>query len=380
MAGDPASLESIAEEGRILADAIGDQFNSRQCRWALIGARIYSGELTAALEMLPSFIAEAAAAHDVMSKATGLMMECYVLAWQGDGDGARARGKGALEACEELGGIFDQGAYVAYGTACLAAGDIAAAWEAAQAAQVATINPPAERLNKVWLAQAALACGDPASARRWVDEGLPATKGWWLALALTTRARILLAQGELEPAGADAYEALAIMAKRGRHLCAPDILECLAEIAAGADSHREAVRLLGAAQSARERMGAVRFKVLDAEYKASVAALRNAMDDNGFETAWAEGAALSTEEAIAYALRGRGERKRPSSGWESLTPTELDVVKLVEEGLPNKDIATRLFISPRTVQSHLRHVYNKLGLTSRVQLAQEAARHSVAPK
>jgi DNA-binding CsgD family transcriptional regulator len=127
-------------------------------------------------------------------------------------------------------------------------------------------------------------------------------------------------------------------------------------------------------------MGAVRFKVVDAEYKASVAALRNAMDDNGFETAWTEGAALSTEEAIAYALRGRGERKRPSSGWESLTPTELDVVKLVEEGLPNKDIATRLFISPRTVQSHLRHVYNKLGLTSRVQLAQEAARHSVTPK
>jgi DNA-binding CsgD family transcriptional regulator len=62
-----------------------------------------------------------------------------------------------------------------------------------------------------------------------------------------------------------------------------------------------------------------------------------------------------------------------------LTPTELDVVRLVAEGIPNKDIATRLFISPRTVQSHLRHVYNKLGFTSRVQLAQEAASHSVAP-
>ena len=60
--------------------------------------------------------------------------------------------------------------------------------------------------------------------------------------------------------------------------------------------------------------------------------------------------ALSTDEAIAYAQRG--------------------------EGPPNKDIATRLFVSPRTVQSHLRHVYNKLGLASRVQLAQEAARHS----
>ena len=83
---------------------------------------------------------------------------------------------------------------------------------------------------------------------------------------------------------------------------------------------------------------------------------------------------MSTDDAIAYAQRGRGERKRPSSGWASLTPTELDVVRLVGEGLGNKDIGTRLFISPRTVQTHLTHVYAKLGLTSRLQLAQEAAR------
>jgi len=57
-----------------------------------------------------------------------------------------------------------------------------------------------------------------------------------------------------------------------------------------------------------------------------------------------------------------------------LTPTERDVVRLVSEGLTNKDIATRLFVSPRTVQSHPTHVYTKLGLTSRVELVQ-AARH-----
>ncbi len=120
----------------------------------------------------------------------------------------------------------------------------------------------------------------------------------------------------------------------------------------------------------------VRFKVYDADYEDTLAALRDAMGEEDFDAAWAEGAALSTEEAIAYAQRGRGERKRPGSGWASLTPTELDVVRLVNEGLANKDIATRLFVSPRTVQTHLTHVYTKLGLTSRVQLAQEAARHA----
>ena len=147
-------------------------------------------------------------------------------------------------------------------------------------------------------------------------------------------------------------------------------------VAGAAGSHREAARLFGAAYGIRQRTGAVRFKVWGADYDASAAMLREALGESDFDSAWEEGTALSTEEAIAYAQRGRGQRKRPANGWASLTPTELDVVRLVSEGLANNDIATRLFVSPRTVQSHLTHVYTKLGLTSRVQLAQEAIRHA----
>ena len=88
----------------------------------------------------------------------------------------------------------------------------------------------------------------------------------------------------------------------------------------------------------------MRFKIYDAGYQ-TLAALRDALGERDFDSAWAEGAALSTEEAIAYAQRGRGERKRPASGWASLTPAERDVVRLVSEGLADKDIATRLFVA-----------------------------------
>ncbi len=174
----------------------------------------------------------------------------------------------------------------------------------------------------------------------------------------------------------EAHDALAIAASTQAYLGISDTLECLAALADEAGSHREAARLLGSAEAIRQRTGTVRFRVWDAGYDASAASLRNTMGDNDFDSAWAEGAALSTEEAIAYAQRGRGERKRPTRGWASLTPTERDVVRLVSAGLANKDVATRLFVSPRTVQTHLTHVYTKLGLTSRVQLVQEAARHA----
>ena len=58
-----------------------------------------------------------------------------------------------------------------------------------------------------------------------------------------------------------------------------------------------------------------------------------------------------------------------------MTPAELEVIRLLSEGLSNKDIAKMLFISPRTAQTHLTHIYSKLNPSPRVQVAQGAARH-----
>jgi DNA-binding CsgD family transcriptional regulator len=104
-------------------------------------------------------------------------------------------------------------------------------------------------------------------------------------------------------------------------------------------------------------------------HDAAVQGLRGALGDRAFTEAWAEGARLTLEEAVAYVRRARGSRRRPSTGWDSLTPTELEVVRLVVDGLNNPEIGRRLFMSRGTVKAHLSHVYAKLGVANRTELA-----------
>jgi DNA-binding NarL/FixJ family response regulator len=101
---------------------------------------------------------------------------------------------------------------------------------------------------------------------------------------------------------------------------------------------------------------------------------------NGMDAAWDAGRA--GQRLRQTGIRGgvSGPRRRPKTGWDALTPTERKVAALVAEGNSNPAIATRMFLSRRTVQSHVSSILGKLGLTSRVELAVIAtARDSTEP-
>ena len=80
--------------------------------------------------------------------------------------------------------------------------------------------------------------------------------------------------------------------------------------------------------------------------------------------------------AVGTRIRHWRQADRPVSGWGSLTDTEERIADLVARGLSNRDVADELFLSAHTIAFHLRHIFGKLGVTSRVQLARLAAEHA----
>jgi DNA-binding CsgD family transcriptional regulator len=74
------------------------------------------------------------------------------------------------------------------------------------------------------------------------------------------------------------------------------------------------------------------------------------------------------------------KHRRARSGWDSLTPTETKIAALVEEGLSNPEIAAKLFLSPRTVATHVSHILKKLNVNSRIDIAREAALRTAASR
>lgn len=374
-AGQLEFAENSGREGRQVAELLGDGFMSRYCRCFLSSSLIIQGRLREAADLAAEVVTDARADGDGPMAHFGSLTLGQALVFMGDDEAGDSAGIAALDIATDLSGFHEDNAYVIRAGAALVRGDIAAATQLSELVlQRTSARKELFIRNCLPMAEAIMAAGDIAGARKWADENVAGFPGALQVIALTTRARVALAQGEPHRVECDAHDALETAERTGAYLRVPDAFECLAALAA-TSAPVKAARLLGAAQGIRHRQQEARFAVFDHDHAATVAALVESLGTGAFEAALSEGAALSTAQAIAFAQRGRGQRNRPGSGWESLTPAELDVVRLLREGLSNKEIAARLFISPRTAQTHLTHVYRKLNLSSRVQVVHEASRH-----
>ena len=200
---------------------------------------------------------------------------------------------------------------------------------------------------------------------------------WLVTKSLNGLATAARAEGELEAAEALVYESLATAYDGAVPTGIADGLALLGGLAIERQDWLRAARLLGASETVGENVAYVRFSPDQRAYELDCASACEKLGDAQFQHAMEDGKAMSTEDAVSYATKGRGSRHRPPTGWASLTPIEQQVVRLAADGLTNPEIGERLFISKRTVQAHLSRIFGKLQVSSRSELASVATRRGM---
>jgi predicted ATPase/DNA-binding CsgD family transcriptional regulator len=197
---------------------------------------------------------------------------------------------------------------------------------------------------------------------------------WAYAYAIYVLALVALLREDPRQATAYGRQALRIKRMFNDLLGMVLALEVLAWSAATAE---RAALLLGAASQIWPSVGYPMFgsRYFSEPHRDCELKARRALGDREFEAAFRRGMGLTVEDAVGYAM---GEAPNTSeldlSGVPQLTPREQQVAELIAEGLSNREIAARLVISQRTVESHVEHVLHKFGFTSRTQVVAWAER------
>ncbi|GAC1637258.1 MAG: hypothetical protein NVS4B9_30390 [Ktedonobacteraceae bacterium] len=230
-------------------------------------------------------------------------------------------------------------------------------------------------------ARAALNQGAITNARSFIEESLAFSRAKeyqaGIAGSLAVFGQITAAQGDYAEARALYEESLTLTREIGFRRIIPSTLEGLAAVCATQGESVRATRLWGAAEALRAAIGMPLSPIENAVYKRAVAAARIQLDRQIFTTIWAEGRTMSLEAILAAPEPVKtphpvpGEplsmlAARSSSSYpDGLTAREVEVLRLVAQGLTDAQIARQLIISPRTVNWHLTTIYDKIQVSSR---------------
>jgi DNA-binding CsgD family transcriptional regulator len=144
-------------------------------------------------------------------------------------------------------------------------------------------------------------------------------------------------------------------------------------MAAELGQHERSACLLGSAERVRAESSLTLIELFRPQHERSVSATIKGFGQRAFDAAFARGRAMTIDEGLAFAVEGK-QPPKPAPATKTEPPTVLtrrqrEIARLIADELSNRQIAARLFLSERTVETHVTNILNKLGLGSRVQLS-----------
>jgi predicted ATPase/DNA-binding CsgD family transcriptional regulator len=240
------------------------------------------------------------------------------------------------------------------------------------------------------LGRVALQQGDVTTARSLARESVRLCREvghrWDTIQSIAILAKVADIQHDRAAALALYQKSLDLAREVGDKVLIASGLEGLAGVVAAQGEPVWATRLWGAATALRETIGSPMPPIEHASYERAMTAVRMHLSEKAFAAAWAEGR-MFTPEQVLLARGPETTRQQISAGAVAaslakappypagLTTREVEVLRLVTQGLTDMQVAEQLIISPRTVNSHLTSIYNKLGVDSRAAATRFAFEH-----
>ncbi len=398
--GDPDRGEVLCQESLVLFREVGDTAGVRVAVLHLGLSALQRKDWAAARSRFEESLATFKEAGDKGGMAWSLSFLSEVDLYQGEYTRGRSRAEASLVLYKELGdksGIVRSLHVIAGGY--LNEGDAAKAHpllEESLALNKEIGDKYVEGLVLDALGRVAFHQGNMVLARALLEEGLTNFQAGdniddldYKAWTLSHLAKVTAFEGDYATAHALYEQCLAIARKVPWKLYTPIYLEGLADVVTAQGEPVWAAQLYGTAWTLRESVGTPIPPVERACYERSVATARTQLGEKAFAAAWAEGRMMSLEQVLAAqgpvtmpmtAPAGQSSvphaRKAPTYP-DGLTTREIEVLRLVAQGLTDAQVAEQLVISPRTVNTHLKSIYGKIQVTSRSAATRYAIEHQL---
>jgi non-specific serine/threonine protein kinase len=334
-----------------------------------------------------------------VTRALALTRYGWLAVLQGDVETARTV---LLEAIAAVRAVHDHQiealALMALGLVDLQRGDYASAiaWTTQALDQYRALEgsvheaPQMVYMTHAQLGQILLAQGDLGAATTHLDQALAGHRAlgfrWGLGDALCRLGHVERRHGNLERAAAYYRESIELGQAHGDPRLIAESIAGVAGVAAANGEFERAVQLFGVVATLRRHTTTLVRGWAPVDYELGVDAVRGALTPAAFERHWTDGERMSFADGVAAAIAacsstaGAVGAEEPVDAIDptALTPRETEVLRLLAQGLSDREIAEALYLSPRTIGGHVTKLLTKLNLDSRTAAAVYAVRHGLA--